>query len=104
MADVAAGGEIGPVAFGDQAIGPPFPHILETEVKGDISLYDPKQERVLVLNGTASDVWLLCDGEQTVDVIVELIAAAYRLDADAVRPDVEATVRQFIHEGFVPVP
>lgn len=91
-------------AFGSQPIGPPMAHILETEIQGDISLYDPQQERVLVLNGTASDVWLLCDGEQTVDGIVELIAAAYGHKIEDIRNDVEATIRQFIQEGFVPVP
>ncbi len=90
--------------FGDRVVGPPLPHIIETEVKGDISLYDPKHERVLVLNGPASDVWLLCDGEQTVAQIVELLAVAYGQRAESIRDDVEATIRQFVQEGFVPVP
>ena len=32
-----------------------------SEVDGDISLYDAKEERVIVLNPTASDVWRLAD-------------------------------------------
>ena len=90
--------------FGDRPIGPPPSHIIETEVKGDLSLYDPKQERVLVLNGTASDVWLLCDGEQSFIQIVDLIAAAYGVAADSVRDDIAATVTQFVEEGFLPTP
>ncbi len=90
--------------YGDRRIGPPPPHILETEVKGDVSLYDPQHERVLVLNGTASDVWLLCDGEQTFGQIVSLLAAAYGRDPALIRGDVEATVTQFVEEGFLPTP
>ena len=61
-------------------IGPPPPHVIETEVRGDISLYDAQHERVLVLNGTASDVWRLCDGDQTFDQIVALLARAYGVE------------------------
>jgi hypothetical protein len=90
--------------LGDRPIGPPPAHILETEVKGDLSLYDPGQEKVLVLNGTATDVWLLCDGGQTADRIVELIAAAHGQDAATIRAEVMSTIRQFIEEGFLPTP
>jgi hypothetical protein len=87
--------------FGRTLVGPPASHILETEVKGDLSLYDAEQEKVLVLNSTATDVWLLCDGEYTVDRIVELVAAAHGQKAAVVRDDVETTIRQFLEEGFL---
>lgn len=82
-------------------IGPPPLHIIETEVRGDISLYDAQNERVLVLNGTASDVWRLCDGEQTADEIVQLLATAYRVPAQQITLDVRRTIRQLIEEGFL---
>jgi hypothetical protein len=82
-------------------IGPPPPHIIETEVRGDISLYDAQNERVLVLNGTASDVWRLCDGEQTADDIVQLLAKAYKVPAQQITLDVRRTIRQLIEEGFL---
>lgn len=82
-------------------IGPPPPHIIETEVRGDISLYDAKNERVLVLNSTASDVWRLCDGEQTFREIVALLAKAYRVPSEAIRDDVRRTIRHLIDEGFL---
>ena len=103
-ADEELGDPGGAMDFGDRAIGPPPTHVIETEVKGDLSLYDPKQERVLVLNGTATDVWLLCDGEQNLDQIVDLIAAAYGVSADGIREDVKTTVTQFVEEGFLPTP
>ncbi len=104
MTDARGDAGHGEFVTGDKLVGPPLAHILETEVGGDISLYDPKHERVLVLNGSASDVWLLCDGEQTVDRIVELLATAYGRAQNEIRPDIEATIRQFIQEAFIPVP
>ena len=84
-----------------RTIGPPPLHVIETEIRGDISLYDAQNERVLVLNGTASDVWRLCDGEQTLDEIVALLAKAYQIQPDAIRDDVTRTIRQLIDEGFL---
>ena len=85
-------------------IGPPPPHVIETEVRGDISLYDAQNERVLVLNGTASDVWRLCDGDQPFDQIVSLLARAYGVDGSRIRPDVERTIKQLVDEGFLTAP
>lgn len=82
-------------------VGPPASHLIETEVGGDISLYDPTSERVVVLNATASDIWRLCDGEQTLDEIIGLIATAYEQDPVEIRTHIETTVGQFASEGFL---
>lgn len=86
----------------DKLIGPPPAHVLETEVRGDISLYDAQREQVMVLNATASDVWRLCDGEQTLNEIVGLLVTAYGADGAVIRRDVEHTIEQLMSEGFLP--
>jgi hypothetical protein len=86
----------------DRRVGPPPVHIIETEVKGDISLFDAERNQVLVLNTTASDVWRLCDGEHTVDEIVALLASAYQTTSEEVRDDIASTIEQFQSEGFLP--
>ena len=83
-------------------IGPPAAHILETEIGAEISLYDPKSDSVLVLNETASDVWRLCDGEHTLDELVELLAGAYGVESGSIQSDVEQAVSTMIGEGFLP--
>jgi hypothetical protein len=57
---------------------------------------------VVVLNATASDVWRLCDGEQTLDEIVDLLASAYQAEASVIRPDVEKTIADLVDAGFLP--
>jgi hypothetical protein len=83
-------------------IGPPPDQILETEIDGEISLYNPHSEAVLVLNPTASDVWRLSDGEHTLEEMVRLLAAAYQVRPEDIRRDVEQAVRNIIEEGFLP--
>lgn len=85
-----------------EQVGPPAPNVLETEVGGDISLYDAQTEKVLVLNGTASDIWRLCDGEHTVDQIVTLLAQAYGEPEEPIRPQVLDTIETLVSEGFLP--
>jgi hypothetical protein len=85
-----------------ERIGPPPDHIVETEIDGDIGLYDPGRERVIVLNTTASDVWRLADGEHSLDEIVELLARAYGIGPDDIRHDVTEAVSALIDQGFLP--
>ena len=87
---------------GDKRVGPPVPQILETDVDGEISLYDPTNENVTILNGTASDVWLLCDGQHSAEEIVDLLASSYGVDADQIRDEVTRTIEEFVETGLLP--
>lgn len=89
---------------GNGRVGPPSAHVLETEVDGQISLYNPHNESVTVLNETASDIWRLSDGEHTLAEMVELLASAYAVDPSTIAPEVEATVEQLVEAGFLPEP
>ena len=84
-----------------EQVGPPRPNLLETEVDGDISIYDPGSERVVVLNKTASDVWRLADGQHTIDEIAELLARAYQVDVRSISDDVGQTVEGFVDAGLI---
>lgn len=77
-------------------VGRPSDKVVETEIEGEISLYQPVTEQVTVLNGTASDIWRLCDGEHTVAEIAKLLASAYEIeDHEQVEQDVRDTIRSF---------
>ena len=81
--------------------GRPSSQLIESEIDGDISLYHPTSEQVVVLNGTASDVWRLCDGERTIEQVASLLAASYGLaDPERIVADVEKTVSQFADSGL----
>jgi len=82
-------------------VGPPAAHVIETEIDGDISLYNPSNEQVTVLNGPASDVWALCDGEHTVEEITHLLASSYGTTEAAISDDIEHTVASFQKAGLL---
>lgn len=86
---------------GDMKVGPASSQILETDVDGEISLYNPANESVTILNDTASDVWLLCDGEHTIDEIKDLLAASYGTAREAVSDDVDKTIDEFRSAGLL---
>lgn len=86
---------------GENRVGPAAPQILETDVGAEISLYNPSNESVTILNGTASDVWLLCDGEHTAEEIKSLLAASYGTTRDAVSEDVDKTIEEFRTAGLL---
>jgi hypothetical protein len=87
--------------MGSDLVGPPVDGIIETEIDGDIALYDPAREVVAVLNGTASDIWRLADGTETVNEIGETLAKAYRVDPSVVAADIERTIRTLRSDGFL---
>ena len=82
-------------------VGPPSRQVLETEIDGDISLYDPMSEHVTVLNSTASDVWRLADGESSVEEITSLLATAYGVEESSISRDVVDTVDQLRDQGLI---
>ena len=82
-------------------VGPPSLHVIEVEIGDEISLYDSRTERVVVLNITASDVWRLSGGKHTLDEITDLLARAYGRQASAISADVENTVASFISQGLL---
>ena len=85
-------------------VGPASPHVLETEIDGDISLYDPKTEQVTVLNGTASDIWRLADGTQTLEEITALLASSYQVSSDSIAEEVAKTVDDLAGAGLIENP
>ncbi|MGQ0679435.1 MAG: PqqD family protein [Actinomycetota bacterium] len=52
-------------------------HILPVELDGFVTLYDTNQEQMYVLNGTASQIWLLMSSGFSSDDIVEILSAQY---------------------------
>ena len=69
--------------------------------KQRVRLVDPQGRTLHVLNGTALALWELCDGETTVDEMVEAACALFDGDEQTVRLDIEATVDRFTSAGLL---
>ncbi|NED99624.1 PqqD family protein [Phytoactinopolyspora halotolerans] len=77
------------------------PSVREMEIDGDITLFHAATQTALVLNGTASDVWRLIDGERTLEEIVAALDQAYDADPETVRAGVDSALTQLREHGLL---
>lgn len=82
-------------------VGPPVPGVGELDIDGSVNVYHPTVDQVLVLNGTASDVWRLCTGEHSLAEIVTLLSRAYQVDEVHIRHEVEQVVTRLEGQGIL---
>ena len=64
------------------------------ELDDEILLYHPGNNKTLYINKSASIIWQLCTGEQTVADIISLIKDAYPAQPDDLEQDVIATLTE----------
>jgi len=76
-------------------------HVAERLLDGELVLYDPRRQRVHVLNPTAAVAWRLCDGAHTLDGIVAALAERYPRSRRAIEADVPEILRMFRTEGLL---
>jgi len=62
------------------------------ELDDEILLYNPSNNKTLYINKSASVIWQLCNGEQTVGEMIRLIQEAYPEELDNLQDDVLATL------------
>lgn len=58
-------------------------------------IYDATKSKVHALNATAALIWRACDGEHTVEDIVEELLRRFDVDRDTARRDIRKTIKQF---------
>jgi hypothetical protein len=69
---------------------------IETHATGtDLLVHDTRRGKVHVLNATAGTVLSLCDGDHSVDAIVEALAEAGSVEKNIVGPDVARVLEAF---------
>ncbi len=67
-------------------------------------LYNAGRDEASVLNGTATEIWRLCDGVQSVDGIAQVLAQRYGVDRDLLLDDVVQTLLVLRRRGLVDWP
>jgi hypothetical protein len=68
---------------------------------GELLLYHPSRTQILYCNQTAALIWHLCDGQYTVQEIIDLLSAAFPQSGAAIAGDVAAALRQFRQVGAI---
>lgn len=78
---------------GDHPRRAPSVNVLDRS--GSAKLVDQAGDQVLGLNETALAIWDLCDGQTSIDEMVEAITAAFPVDESEARTDVEHVIETF---------
>lgn len=87
-----------------ERLGPVAPQVREREVEDDLVLYDPASRQAVFLNGPASDVWRLLDGELDLAGVIDTLADAYDVAPEAIEADVLQVVRRLRALRLLPNP
>ncbi len=70
-------------------------------IDGELLLYHLDKSKILYCNQTASLIWHLCDGQQTIGEIITLISEAYPDAAETMAADVKETIQRFLGAGCI---
>ena len=62
------------------------------DMDGEMLLYNPDTAVTLHLNGPSAIVWQLCDGEHSVQAIIEMVEQAFPDQANQISDDVESVI------------
>ena len=81
----------------------PSPLVRELEIDGDVTLFHTPTNSVVVLNGTASDVWRLLDGQRTAEEIASLLGSVYHAAPATLAEGVDNALQEFSRHGLVEV-
>jgi hypothetical protein len=71
------------------------------EIDGEILLYSPSSTRSVYLNSTASLIWRLCDGKQSVGEIISQLKEAFPEAQDSMEDDVTHSIQLFVDNDAV---
>jgi len=78
------------------------PQIEEAPLESDLMLFDPASSKFYVLNRTMAFVWRECDGEKTVEAILDRMTQNFRdIDRASASKDLGVAVDQLVSLGLV---
>ena len=76
---------------------------LEKDLSGEYLFYDHGGDRVHVLNGTAREIYLLCDGTRTVGAIAASLRERFVVDETTARRDAVSAIAALVEKGLLAV-
>jgi hypothetical protein len=78
------------------------PKVEEAPLQTDLMLFDPEKSQFFVLNPTMAFLWRHCDGEKSLDFIVESIGKEFAdADGNPVETEMRQALAQLVDLGLV---
>ena len=78
-----------------------LPGITSKDLGEEYLFYDKSGNRVHVLNGTARCIYLLCQGDRTVDEVIAEVVTLYEVDSATARDDARETIESLVRLGLL---
>jgi pyrroloquinoline quinone biosynthesis protein D len=76
----------------------------EKDLEKDYVFYDRHGDRFHILNGTAREIYLLCDGTRTPGAVAREIAERYEVDEETAMKDTCETIDRLVNLGLLACP
>ena len=80
-----------------------IPGILQRDLGTEYVFYDASGERFHVLNETARDIYLMCDGSRTIHDIALALTAARDIDLATATRDTREAIEQMVRIGLLQI-
>lgn len=78
------------------------PKIEESPLQGDLMLFDPVKSQFFVLNPTMAFLWRNCDGEKSLDTVLESLPNEFsEVDAQRVATEMKTALDELVSLGLV---
>lgn len=71
------------------------------QIDGEFVLLHPARNIIVHINETAALIWQLCDGNNTVGQIVEILSGAYPDARTQIQKEVPETIQKFRAQGVL---
>ena len=79
----------------------PVPKADGRDLGDEYLFYDRAGDRVHVLNETAREVFILCDGQRTTEEVGFAFAESHEAEAEQARRDAAAVLEQLVELGLI---
>jgi pyrroloquinoline quinone biosynthesis protein D len=77
--------------------------LLGKDLEEEYIFFDEKGDRVHVLNGTAREIYLLCDGTRTTGEIAKILTERFSVDEPTAMTDVASLLEELVELELVSV-
>ena len=75
--------------------------VVTQEISDELLVYDPASSSAISLNGSATRVWVLCDGTKTADEIAEVLASDIGVETAFLLEDVSLALDELHRHGLL---
>lgn len=79
----------------------PATNLLGKDLEEEYAFYDKRGDAVHLLNATAREIFLLCDGSRSAEEVARALAERFGVDDETAKQDASLTINRLIELGIL---